>query len=69
MKKEPPRLIEALGHIRKAGSLLPMKDVTLPQIDRLWGHIIDNGLATMTGDGGLSWHLTPEGNFRLSEVH
>ena len=65
-RKEPPRLIEALGHIEDVGNLMPMRDATLKQLDRLWDYIQGNELATMTRDGGLSWHLSDEGKSRLS---
>jgi hypothetical protein len=61
MKKAPPRLVEALGHIQQCGSLMPMDDLTMKQIDRLWDHIHHNKLATMTRDGGLTWDLTQAG--------
>lgn len=65
MKKPPTRFLEALGHIEKAGSLMPMSDLTLKQIDRLWDYIHGNKLATMTAGGGLSWKLTEAGSMTL----
>ena len=61
MRKEPPRLVEALRHIEKVGSLMPMQDATCKQLDRLWDFIQGNKLATMTVNAGLSWELTEAG--------
>lgn len=57
--KQPPRLIEALGHIAVAGNLMPMSDVSLPQLDCLWNYIDGNGLAVMLPSG--LWALTDRG--------
>ncbi len=57
--KPPPRLHEALIHIEDAGNLVPMRDVTVPQLDRLWDYIDSYNLAVMAPAG--QWALTESG--------
>lgn len=63
--KEPRLLVEALGHIEKAGSLTPMRLANDSTIDRLWRHIQDQKLARLTKVGNLLWELTDLGRERL----
>lgn len=63
--KQPPRLVEALSHIKAAGNLMPMQDATVPQLDRLWDYIDGYELAKMDRVG--LWHLTPEGHGILEQ--
>lgn len=59
--RHPPRLIEALKHIERVGSLSPMRDATCLQVGRLWDYIHEMKLATMTADAELMWALTDAG--------
>ena len=63
--KEPPRLLEALRHIETAGNLMPMQDVTVRQLDRIWDYIDGNALAVMMPAG--TWQLTDGGREMLRE--
>lgn len=62
-KKEPPRLMEALGCIRNYGGLGPMK-ITATRVVNLLRYMDDKNMVIF--ENGC-WQLTPRGAARINE--